>query len=101
MRKGEGRKAKKGPKNRSWFPPSCLRTRLPRLLCLGRWLYQVGVEGILICYVYPRKLTGHGHRLITRTLCDRFGAQRIDFIVAKDETSPFGRLVMPTAGPIQ
>jgi len=49
----------------------------------------------LLCF--SRKIDRHGRRRIKRSLCDRLGAQKIDFIVADDEASPFVRLIMPTA----
>ncbi len=53
----------------------------------------------LLCF--STKIDRHGRRRIKRALCDRPGEQRIDFIVANDATSPFVRLVMPTAVPLQ
>lgn len=53
----------------------------------------------LLCF--SNKIDRQSRRLIKRTLSDRLGAQKIDFIVATDETSPFVRLVMPTAVPLQ
>ena len=52
----------------------------------------------LLCF--SRKIDRHGRRRIRRNLFDRLGTQKIDFIVADNEESPFVRLVMPRAIPL-
>jgi hypothetical protein len=49
----------------------------------------------LLCF--SQKIDRQCRRKIRRTLQDRLGNQKVDFVVAQDESSPFVRLVLPKA----
>jgi len=72
-----------------------------RIFVFGSRAIDSGRGGDIDLLCFSQSIDRHGCRLIKRNLCDRLGEQKIDIIVADDDASPFVRLVMPTAIPLQ